>query len=166
MRALGGAFSSLDAVSLITVFERRAHVMRSVAMRSAIRVALQEIISGAESQSELRMTRGWKLFMLLPRMLLFRPFRGGMVPRKQLEARIRLFQDGQWLQLLAESSICAERVHQNNIRRRRRRDEEGEEGSPCFVFGESWGVICSKASVGRCSTRTWHFGHVSSSHGS
>ena len=50
VRAPGGAFSSLDAVSLITVFERRAHVIRSVpypmrgAMRSAIRVVLQEII--------------------------------------------------------------------------------------------------------------------------
>ena len=30
VRAPGGAFSSLDAMSLITVFERRAHVMRSV----------------------------------------------------------------------------------------------------------------------------------------
>ena len=74
------------------------------------------------AQSELRKTRGWKLFMLLPRMLLFRPVRGGMAPREQLEAGI-----GQWLQLLEESSNCAEKVHQNHIRRRRRRDDDDGE---------------------------------------
>ena len=61
-----------------------------------------------------------------------------MAPRKQLEARIRLFQEGQWLQLLEESSNCAEKVHQNNIRRRRRRDDDDGEGNPCFIFSESW----------------------------
>ena len=88
------------------------------------------------------MTRGWKLFMLLPRMLLFRP-RAGVVPRKLLEARIKLFQDGQRLQLLDESSKCAEKVHLNNVRGGDDVIMTGrEEGSPCFVFGESWGVGC------------------------
>ena len=51
----------------------------------------------------------------------------GMVRRKQLEARIRKFQDGQWLHLLNESSNCAEKACQNTIRRRRRRDDDDGE---------------------------------------
>ena len=60
----------------------------------AIRVSMQAIISGVEAQSEVQTERGWKLFLLLPRMLLFRPGRGGVVPRKKLEVRIKQFQEG------------------------------------------------------------------------
>ena len=35
-------------------------------------------MNGVEAHSEVRAERGWKLFMLLPRMLLFRPARGGV----------------------------------------------------------------------------------------
>ena len=72
---------SLDAVDLHEVFELRARVMRSVpvvlsgAFRAAIRVSMQEILNGVEAHSDVRAERGWKLFMLLPRMLLFRPAR-------------------------------------------------------------------------------------------
>ena len=91
---------------------------------SAIRVALQEIVTGEEAQSDWRVTRGRKKNRHLPR---FRPPRGGKVPRRQLEARITMFQDGQWLQLLDESSNCAEKAHQNNIREKRRRDDDDGE---------------------------------------
>ena len=40
---------------------------------AAMRIALQEIVEGSEAQNEERQCRGWKLFLLLPRMLLFRP---------------------------------------------------------------------------------------------
>ena len=46
------------------------------AFRSALRTALDEVIAGHELGSESRMTRGWKLFLLLPRLLLHRPSRG------------------------------------------------------------------------------------------
>ena len=73
-------------------------------------------------------TRGWKLLLLLPRMILFRPGRGGSVPRSKLEARITSFQRGGWLELLAEGASCAERVHTQSIRRRRRQqhDDDGK----------------------------------------
>ena len=99
------AFESLDAVNLVDLFDHRARVMRSVphvlkgAFRMALRVAFQEIFDGTEANNEARVVRGWKLFLLLPRMLLFRPPRGGVVPRKKLESRIRLFQEGEWLTL-------------------------------------------------------------------
>ena len=100
LRAVSGAFASLDAIDLREVFELRARAMRSVpvvlrgAFRAAIRVSMQEILNGVEAHSEVRAERGWKLLMLLPRMLLFRPARGGVVPRKKLEGRIRQFQEG------------------------------------------------------------------------
>ena len=115
VRTPGGALSSSDAVSLVTVFERRAHVMRSVLF--PMRGAMREL--HCRESSVVRLTRGWKLSMFLHRMLLFRPPRGRMVPGNSL-ARIRLFQDGQWLQLLGKSSNCAEKVHQNDD------DDDGE----------------------------------------
>ena len=79
LRAAPGAFASLDAIDLRQVFELRARVMRSVpvvlrgAFRAAIRVSMQEILNGVEAHSEVRAERGWKLLMLLPKLLLFRP---------------------------------------------------------------------------------------------
>ena len=79
VRAPVRTFASLDAVNLVDLFDHRARVMRSVphilkgAFRMALRVAFQEIFDGTEANNEARVVRGWKLFLLLPRMLLFRP---------------------------------------------------------------------------------------------
>ena len=40
-------------------------------------------------------------------MLLFRPVRGGKIPKKKLQERLGMFADGQWLRLLQLS----EEVH-------------------------------------------------------
>ena len=64
------------------------------AFRGAMRLAFEEILEGHEVNSNTRMSRGWKLLMLLPRMLLHRPSRGGRISRKQLEERFRRFQEG------------------------------------------------------------------------
>ena len=81
---------SLDAANVTAIFEYRARVMRSVpyprkgAVRSAMGVALQEIVNCVEAQSDVRMIRGWKMFLLLLRMLLFRPPGVGRCPAKTL----------------------------------------------------------------------------------
>ena len=80
------------------------------AFRAAVIVALQEIVSGEEANNNLRIVRAWKLFLLSPRMLLFKPARGGAVPKRKLEGRFKQFQDGEWLSLLTESSECAEQA--------------------------------------------------------
>ena len=119
------AFTILDAVCLTDVFENRARVMPSVpfvmrgAFRSALRIALQEIIDGTEAQSEVRTVRGWKLLLLLPRMLLYRGHCGGLIPRKQLETQLRQFQNGDWFTLLTDAR-CAEQSHTHSVRGRRR----------------------------------------------
>ena len=130
VRAPVRAFASLDAVNLVDLFDHRARVMRSVphvlkgVFRMALRVAFQEIFDGTEANNEARVVRGWKLFLLLPRMLLFKPPRGGVVPRKKLESRIRLFQEGEWLSLLRDSATCSEMAHTSAVRRRRRGQAE------------------------------------------
>ena len=91
----------------------------------ALRVACQEILEGMEANSEVRTVRGWKL-LVLPRMMLFRPLRGGVVSRKKLESRVRQFQEGDWISLLRESVSCAEVAHSSVVRRRRRRDPDEE----------------------------------------
>ena len=53
-------------------------------------------MAGVEANCEARSVRGWEL-LVLPRTLLFKPLRGGIVPRKKLEERVRQFQEGDWL---------------------------------------------------------------------
>ena len=50
-----------------------SHIMKG-ALRMAIRRALEEIVAGHGSDNEARMARGWNL--------LFRPRRGGLVPKE------------------------------------------------------------------------------------
>ena len=127
------AFRMLEGVSLVEIFHRRACVMRFVplivrgAYRMAMRIALQEVVTGRDQNSEGRVSRGWKLFTLLPRLLLHRPPRGGLVPKRQLEERFRLFPQGEWGELLVRSSSIDAQAHQLSSRRRRRHRQDDEE---------------------------------------
>ena len=73
------AFVSLDGINIMEMFETRAQVMRTVpffmrgVLRGGFRVAIDEVVAGRESGDRNREERGWKLFFLVPRMLLHRP---------------------------------------------------------------------------------------------
>ena len=82
------------------------------AYRSAMRLALQEIISGMESDNQVRITRGWKLFS----MPLFKPPRGGKVAKNKLLDRFTKFAQGQWLELLSASAEERRKVLQTSVR--------------------------------------------------
>ena len=100
---------ALDGVDLSEEFHQRPHTMRSVpftmrgAYRGAMQGALDEIIEGRHRRNVVKEERGWKLFFLIPGLLLFKPARGGGVSRNQLEDRLRRFASGEWLSLLTES---------------------------------------------------------------
>ena len=119
------AFRSLDEVDVRHLFTMRAFLMKSPpkfvrgAYCSAMRIALQEIVEGSEAQNEERQCRGWKLFLLLPRMLLFRPPRGGLIPKPRLLDRFAMFAMGQWTQLLILSRESSEDARKVAMRRRR-----------------------------------------------
>ena len=93
---------------------------------AAMRLALQKMVSGMELQNRLRILRGWKLFILIPRLLLFRPARGGKVPKNQLLDRLSKFANGQWLDLLGKSQEASENAARLRSRRRRNRVDEVE----------------------------------------
>ena len=52
---------------------------------------MQEILNGVQRSGG---ERGWKLFMLLPRMLLFRSARGGVVPARSWKGASDNFEKG------------------------------------------------------------------------
>ena len=91
---------SLDHVDLVHLFSIRAVVMKSPpkfvqeAYRAAMRIALEETVLGHQAQNEDRQSRGWKLFVLLPRMLLFRPPRRGLIPKQRIFDRFAAARKG------------------------------------------------------------------------
>ena len=82
------AFLELDLLSLPDHVKKRACIMKNVPrflkgpFRNALRVALEEATSVQEREEP-----GWKLFILLPRMLLHRQPRGGLIPKEKLVQR-------------------------------------------------------------------------------
>ena len=73
---------SLDEIHLETEFRTKANLMLSApkflegAHLSALRLAMEEIRQGRRTNNEARRIRGWKLFLLIPRMLLVNPGKG------------------------------------------------------------------------------------------
>ena len=133
------AMATLDAVGLSEVFSVRARTMKCPlaflkgAFRSCLRIALQEAECGRAESNEVRRVRAWKLFLLLPRMLLFCPGRGGMIPKKKLQERFLLIAQGEWLKLLRLSHEVAQsrargsrRIRQNQVDSVERRAERAQ----------------------------------------
>ena len=95
------------------------------AFSGALRLVLQQIISGGAAHNPVLTSRAWKLFMLVPRLLLFRHRRGRYVPKEQLQDRFRQFERGKWLQLLRMSQdVCAKSQSRSFRSRRREREDE------------------------------------------
>ena len=103
---LRGAFLLVDEWNLTDKLKKRASVMKSVPhclkgpFRNALRLALEE----TSSDDVVR----WKLFSLIPRMLLHRPPRGGLIPKEKLRQRFDVCARGEWNSLLEASSKCDE----------------------------------------------------------
>ena len=76
-------FAQLDEWDLVELFKQRGCLLRSVprflwgSFRICLKITLEEIVAGASRRNVLQQKRGWKLFLLLPRMMLHRAPRGG-----------------------------------------------------------------------------------------
>ena len=90
--------------------------------RSAMRLAMTEAELERVSEVEQRRTRAWKLFLLLPRMFLFRPPRGGLLPKSRLLDRVSQFHRGSWINLLVVQRRHR-RTQQDSVERRAERAE-------------------------------------------
>ena len=125
-RRVREGFASLDSVDLVSIFKRRAHVIRSVpvvikgAYTAAMRMSMEEMLRSKRVHDVESEQRAWKLFLLLPRMLLYRPTRGGKVSKGHLMERLELITNGQWDQLIARSNQISQEVASISVRRRRR----------------------------------------------
>ena len=118
----------LDEVDLDAVFMRRAVVMKTVPKflrgpyRSAMRVAMEEAVHENDQRREQR----WKLFFLLPRLLLFRPARGGDIHKGKLAQRFQDYSLGKWSELLRASTQSAEDASKAQSTKRRHHFVEDE----------------------------------------
>ena len=110
--AIRAAFQGLDAVELPLMFNRRAPVMKNIlhflrgAFRNCLRLAMEE----ACQRDPVRCERRWKLFMLLPRMLLQRPPRGGNDSTRLGEASGQCFSDKPSRVLRTSPSLSGEGI--------------------------------------------------------
>ena len=83
------------------------------AFRGALKAGLQEICKGRAANNV------WKLFLLIPRLLLWRPPRGRLVPRGRLQERLRQFSAGNGVSMLERSLEAAVQGKEAQCRRRR-----------------------------------------------
>ena len=87
----------MDEVDPRGLFAQHAAVMKSVPrflrgpFRNALKLALHE---ATRSNDEVDQERGWKLFLMIPRMLLHRGPGGGGILRSKLIARFEAFSRG------------------------------------------------------------------------
>ena len=121
-----GGPQSLNDVDPQRNCEKRASVMKSIPkylrgpFKNALKLALVKATAGDD-------VLGWKLVLMLPRMLLHRRPGGGIIAKSSLVARFELFTRGQWDQLIRANEECDERSarsRQRQSRRGRRNDLE------------------------------------------
>ena len=119
--ALRHAFMNMDEVDVERIFSLRASVMRLVPrfLQGPFRNAMKMV-------EDVRVTHGWKVFLMLPRMLMHRPPGGGVISREKLVARFEAFTQGDWGRLMEASRICDEQVAQSKRRLRRRAQDDLE----------------------------------------
>ena len=101
---------SLDQVDLDTVLKQNFFGFQSPPpfLRGRIRQALATALDAINAaETEQQTVRAWKLWLLLPRMLLHRQPGARTLPKPEWYARIQAFQSGQWLVLLQRAQATA-----------------------------------------------------------
>ena len=124
------------------------------AYRSTIRVALTEIDQGRSDGDASRSSRGWKLFLLLPRILLHKLPRGGLVPKKQLHRRFESFSEGDWAISLGREHRLrfSSGTGQFPSHASPRSGQSGSEGSTCRGSHSYGRTLCNPSRVGGSSS--------------
>ncbi|CAK0794948.1 unnamed protein product, partial [Prorocentrum cordatum] len=106
-RSTAAEREALDATDAASVLRARVPTLQRAPafargpLRNALRKALELIREG--EADETGAARGWKLFLLLPRLLLRREAGQQRIPREQLLERFTRFEAGDWAQLLTEA---------------------------------------------------------------
>ena len=126
------AWSWLEDVDVRGLFLLRVPMLKSCPaflrgrLRQAFRVALVERQRAQREGDEANRARAWKLFGLVPMMLLWRPLGAGSVGREDLERRANALSRGQWVELLQAARDNATR--RPKARRRQGNDDGAQRG--------------------------------------
>ena len=82
------------------------HLQRA-RLRQSFGAALEERHRAKVGGDEQAESRAWKLFSLIPLMLLHRPRGTGSLGRDELARRVELFAEGRWVELIERARQCA-----------------------------------------------------------
>ena len=117
------ASESLDGLNIPSRFKKQAAVMKSIPkflrgpFRDPLKFALEEASFAVDPA---RCVRGWKLLVMLRRMLLHRHPGGRVVSKAKLAERFEMFAQGRWDRLIRASEDCDESAAVSRCRRIRR----------------------------------------------
>ena len=117
---------TLRPLDVAEVLKQRVYTLQSPPrqlkglLRNAFRVGLETIRDAPSSEEA---SDGWKLFLLAPRMLLYRSPGEQRVPPEELRRRERAFQGGHWRELLQQAAGAAATAPSAAQRGRRQRTE-------------------------------------------
>ena len=111
---------------------------------AALRLAMNEVRAGRREFNVLKQERGWKLFLLIPRLLLHRPARGGLTPRRKLRERFEKFAQGHWVELQVAFAAMedAAQTRRSRVSRTPVTEQHGQSLLPilesCLQLGQPW----------------------------
>ena len=145
------ASESLDGLNIPSRFKKQAAVMKSIPkflrgpFRDPLKFALEEASFAVDPA---RCVRGWKLLVMLRRMLLHRHPGGRVVSKAKLAERFEMFAQGRWDRLIRASEDCDESAAVSRCRRIRRAGRDiGMQGRRhwcksvnCLQQGRLWRV--------------------------
>ena len=112
------AWATLDSIDLAEEWKHACATVREVPeffrrqVQEAFHVATSRIRTMHGKDKEKELERAWKLFLLLPRMLLSRTKSKGEDGKKEFFARFRSFQRGDWLTLVQNARVKRKRKTQ------------------------------------------------------
>ncbi|CAE7568781.1 unnamed protein product [Symbiodinium natans] len=112
------AWQWLDGLDLLAELRRQVPTLHTVprflaaGVRHALVSALQAIRVAHEGRDDVACVRAWKLFLLLPRLLLARCVETGGEGRAVLLRRVQLFREGRWDSLHGQLGAVPSRTRQ------------------------------------------------------
>ena len=108
---IAAAWATLDAIELKDEWKYPCATVREVPeffrrqLQEAFHVATARIREMHGKKKDLELERAWKLFLLLPRMLLSRSKQRGEDGKSEFFSRFRSFQRGDWLKLVQQARL-------------------------------------------------------------
>eukprot|EP00973_Karenia_brevis_P064672 8983572-Karenia_brevis.AAC.1 len=103
------AWASMDTVDIVAEMQLRVPTCETIPSfirgraTLAFRLVLEELAAAYNVQSELRVSRAWKVFILMWRCLLRRAASDGEQGKQEFEERFSLFERGEWMALLSQA---------------------------------------------------------------